>query len=184
MLAPDLGSLCPPTGSPGGWRPTHSPFLSQAALLSERLSQPAGHSQVWKPKVARSASEARSQAAGCGDAPGLMHAHRCPLPELAAPKKAGPDPRVIPASCWQGREKFRDPVQRPRSLGGGSPHPSNITSKSSPFTGECLCPQGERNCLLLIVSPPEAGLDLKEVPSCQTSVPRRGCVITALTGPL
>ena len=100
VLAPDLGSLCPPTGSPGGWRPTHSPFLSQAALLSERLSQPAGHSQVWKPKVARSASEARSQAAGCGDAPGLVHAHRCPLPELAAPKKAGPNPRVIPASCW------------------------------------------------------------------------------------
>lgn len=107
-----------------------------------------------------------------------------PLPELAAPKKAGPDPRVIPESCWQGKEKFRDPVQRPHSLGGGSPHPSNITSKSSPFTGECLCPQDERNRLLLIISPPEAGLDLKEVPGCQTSVPRPGSVTMALTGPL
>ena len=107
-----------------------------------------------------------------------------PLPELAAPKKAGPDPRVIPASCWQGKEKLRDPAQRPRSPGGGSPHPANTTSRSSPFSGEGLCPQGERNRLLLIVSPPEAGLDLKEVPGHQRSVPRPGSVTAALSGPL
>lgn len=98
-LAPDLGSLCPPTGSPGGWRPTHSPFLSQAALLSETLSQPAGHSQVWEPKAAQSASEARSQAAGCGDAPGLVDAHRCPPPRAGSSQEGWTrppgDPRVL-----------------------------------------------------------------------------------------
>lgn len=94
----------PPTASPGGRWPAHGAFLSRTALLSELLLQPAGHSYVLEPKVAGSASEAGSQAAGCGDGPSLIDAHQRP-PELAAPKKevrAGPAPWVIPASCWQG----------------------------------------------------------------------------------